>query len=233
MSGPSLPRHCHSFALAYECGLCYHTLEVECRNWVNTVEEIKKITEENTAEEALKETAEANAAESEVAQETSEANVAEAEVSQEAEAKKALPMKWHRFQKNFLLWVLALFCAVRAFLVAGGNIYYGAEIQRLIYTGLPLMRVLDYAFAAYTLAMGVLAVVSAGKLKKGSAKLLTKLNIMMAAAELAYPLLRWLISGLPPMNIQCAALLVVHLLLWRANREYYRNRDYLCSEAKS
>ena len=192
------------------------------------MEEIRKDTEEIVAEDQTVESAEPVQGHTESVQ---EAAAQENTAQENAEAGK-LPMKWHKFQKNFLLWVLALFCAVRAFLIVSGNIYYGAEIQAVIYAGLPLLRALDYAFAAYALAMGVLAIVSAGKLKKGSAVLLTKLNIMMAAGELAYVMLRWLVSGLPPMNMQCAALLIVHVLLWRVNREYYSKRNYLTRKAE-
>jgi len=192
------------------------------------VEEIRKDTEEIVAEDQTAESAEPVQGNTESVQETA---VQENAAQENAEAGK-LPMKWHKFQKNFLLWVLALFCAVRAFLIISGNIYYGAEIQAVIYAGMPLLRILDYAFAAFALAAGVLAVVSAGRLKKGSAHLLTKLNFAMAAGELAYVLLRWAISGLPPMNVQCAALLIVHVLLWRVNREYYSKRNYLTRKAE-
>lgn len=160
-----------------------------------------------------------------------EENIA-AEVQVEA-TPAPMPMAWHKFQKNFLLWLIALFYAARAFLTASGNIYYEASIRDAIYAGMPLLRVLDYIFAAHCATMGALGVISALRLNKGSAGLLLKTNLIMAIGELGYMLIRWLISGLPPVNLQSAALLAVHALLAGLNRAYYRKRTGYAPKEKN
>lgn len=138
-----------------------------------------------------------------------------------------LPMAWHRFQKNFFLWVIALFYCARAFLTASGNIYYEASIRAAVYAGMPLLRILDYAFAAHCAAAAVLCVISAIRVNRHGANLLRKTYIALAAGEAAYMLLRWLVSGLPPVNPQGICLMIAHLLLYFANRSYYRKRNCL------
>ena len=140
---------------------------------------------------------------------------------------KPLPMKWHKFQKNFLLWAVALYMFVRVFLIVSGRIYYEAAIRDAIYAGMPLLRILDYAFAAFLVASGVCLIISACRLNKGSANLLVKVNLIMALGEIAYLMLRWAVTELPPLSLQNIALMIVHLLLWLVNRRYYRNRAYL------
>ena len=170
------------------------------------MEEIRKDTEESIAEEAL--------------------------IREVVPEKKPLPMKWHKFQKNFLLWAAALYMFARVFLTVSGRIYYEAAIRNAVYAGMPLLRVLDYAFAAYLAATGVCLIISACRLNKGRANMLVKVNLIMAAGEMAYLLLRWAVSGLPPLNLQCASLMTAHVLLWRVNRVYYGKRNYLLRKAE-
>ena len=144
----------------------------------------------------------------------------------------AVPMAWHKFQKNFLLWAVMLFYLARAFLIFSGRIYSAASVKDFIYGGMPLLRVLDYAFALHCAACGALLAVSAVRLNGKSADMLTKTNIIMAAGEIAYVLIRWAVTELPPLNLQCAALMIAHVLLWRVNRVYYGKRNYLLRKAE-
>ncbi|MBQ3575690.1 MAG: hypothetical protein IJA26_08455 [Clostridia bacterium] len=161
------------------------------------------------------------------------ASAQDAALSEERANEKApASMAWHKFQKNFLLWLIALLYLLRAFLIASGNIYYEATIRDAVYRGMPLLRALDYLFAAHCTAAGVLGVISAIRLNKGRTGLLLRLHIIMAAAEAAYVLLRWAVSELPPLNIQCAALLIAHVLLWRVNKIYYSRRNDLSGKAE-
>lgn len=136
-----------------------------------------------------------------------------------------MPLAWHRFQKNFLLWLLALGYGARAFLLLSGHIYYNDAVRTAIYRGMPLLRALDYAFAAHCIAAVVLMILSALRLNRGHARPLLRLNIALAAGEALYLLLRWAITGLPPVNAQGLALLAAHALLLWVNRVYYRRRS--------
>lgn len=144
----------------------------------------------------------------------------------------AMPMAWHKFQKNFLLWAIMLFYLVRAFLIFSGRIYSAASVRDVVYGGMPLLRILDYAFGLHCAAAGAFCVISAIRLSKKSADMLAKTHIIMAAGELVYVLIRWAVTELPPLNLQCAALMFAHVLLWRVNRVYYRKRAYLSGKEK-
>ena len=137
-----------------------------------------------------------------------------------------LPMAWHKFQKNFLLWVIALFYLARAFLTATGNIYYEESMLVAVLNALPVLRVLDCVFAAHCAAMVVCLILSALYLNK-NARLLKKTYIALASGEAAYMLIRWAIAGLPPVNLQGMALVAAHLLLFFINQSYYRKRNNL------
>ena len=144
----------------------------------------------------------------------------------------AMPMAWHKFQKNFLLWALMLFYLARVFFIFSGRIYSAASVRDFVYGGMPLLRILDYAFGLHCAAAGAFCIVSAIGLNKKSANMLDKTHIIMAAGEIVYMLLRWAVTGLPPLNLQCAALMLAHVLLWRVNRVYYRKRAYLSGKEK-
>lgn len=163
------------------------------------------------------------------AENIAEAQEAGAEIAPE---RAAMPMAWHKFQKNFLLWVIMLFYLARVFFLFSGRIYFAASVRDFIYGGMPLLRILDYAFGLHCAAAGVFCIVSAIRLNKGSASMLTKTNIIMAAGEMAYVLIRWAMTELPPLNLQCASLMIAHVLLWRVNRVYYGKRNYLLRKAE-
>lgn len=150
-----------------------------------------------------------------------------------AENIEKMPMVWHRFQKNFLLWMIATAYFARAFLIFSGKIYLEEAIRDAVYGGMPLLRVSDYAFAAHCTAGGVFAILSAVRLRH-SARMLIRNNIALCAGEAAYLLLRWAITELPPVNPQGIALMSAHgLLLW-LNIRYYRNRKaYLSRKDKA
>ncbi len=143
-----------------------------------------------------------------------------------------MPLAWHKFQKNFLLWAIMLFYLARAFFIFSGRIYSSATVRDFVYGGMPLLRILDYAFGLHCAAAGALLIVSALRLNKKSADMLDKTHIIMAAGELVYMLVRWAVAGLPPLNLQCAALMIAHVLLWWVNRVYYRKRAYLSGKEK-
>lgn len=150
--------------------------------------------------------------------ENAEADAQEAPLS-ESIAKPS--MVWHGFQRKFLLWLIAAAYFARAFLIFSGNIYLKAEIRDAIYAGMPLLRILDIAFAAHCAAGGIFAILSAVLRKP---RMLIGNNLALCAGEAAYLLLRWAIAELPPINPQGIALMLMHgLLLW-VNVRYYRNR---------
>lgn len=177
---------------------------------------------ENTSSEAAESIAEAcesivKATEASPENMPSEAGESIAEACESAKPS----MVWHGFQKKFLLWLIAAAYFARAFLIFSGNIYLSAEIRAAIYAGIPLLRILDYAFAAHCVLGGVFAILSAVCRKT---RILIGNNIALCAGEAAYLLLRWLLTELPPINPQGIALMLAHgLLLW-ANLRYYRNR---------
>lgn len=196
-------------------------MEEKIRDTENIPEDAERIEANAEAAESIAEAAESivKATDAEASPENTSSEACET-IAEAGESAKP-SMVWHGFQKKFLLWLIAAAYFARAFLIFSGNIYLSAEIRAAIYAGIPLLRILDYVFAAHCVLGGVFAILSAVCRKT---RILIGNNIALCAGEAVYLLLRWLLTELPPINPQGIALMLAHgLLLW-ANLRYYRNR---------
>ena len=137
------------------------------------------------------------------------------------------PMAWHRFLTSFWLWLAALYHAFQAGWMLWGGQYYAAEIRRMAYDGLPMLRAMDWALAVVTAVAAVLCVRSAVALRKrrsAGPRLLRWTYILLLAGQLGFAAGRYLIIGLTPLAASTLGPGAVYLALLLVNGAYYRRR---------
>ena len=146
------------------------------------------------------------------------------------EPNAALPLRWHRFQMHFLLFVMAAAQAFQAYCILSGKMYYTAAVRDQVYAGIPGLRIADIALAALLLMAAALMLAARGKLRKNKWRGVGLLKAAWALAALApamHALARFFIAGLTPLNIGALARLLGCGALLPVNGRYYRRRREL------
>ncbi len=141
-----------------------------------------------------------------------------------------MSLVWHRFLCRFLLWAAALLHLAQAVWLALGGAYQGADIQSAVYTALPALRCIDYGWAACMLGSAVLLIPGAVNLSRLRPSGLTYVLcgwLTAAAANLLRMLLRFAVSGLPPLNVSEIAQTLLQATLAGICAVYYRRRPGL------
>lgn len=146
-----------------------------------------------------------------------------------ARAAAPLPMKWHAFLCYAALWVIALISLYRGFtnLFGSGQGADGAQFYRMF----PLMRHIDAAFGIVSLAVAVLAVLSAvfliKKRKKGPVLLIVTLALLVVY-KLLFELLSIAVAAETPAKyaqiVRLAFVCCAYALLIVLNVIYYKKR---------
>lgn len=139
-------------------------------------------------------------------------------------------MKWHRFLTKGYLWIAAAYHLFQAIWILGGKIYYEPSAKDALYADMPAMHMLDTRFAVLLIAGALLLILSCVHLarkKKSGIALLKGAYILLSLSFIAYPVVRLLISGMPPLNFPCIGQAVSALTLLFVNRSYYRKRSCL------
>ena len=137
------------------------------------------------------------------------------------------PLAWHRFLYRFLLWLAALLRLIQAAWLAVGGAYQSVAVQVAVYAALPALRYVDYAWAACMVASApllVLAAIHLRKLRKKGLKLLIWGWLIAAGGNLLRMLLRFIISGLPPLNLSEISQVLLQVILTLVCITYYRRR---------
>ena len=145
------------------------------------------------------------------------------------------PLAWHRFLYRFLLWIAALLHLLQAAWMMVGGVYQGADIQSAVYTALPALQYIDYARAACLVISAPLLVLAAVQLKKQHKKGLALLTwgwLLAAGGNLSGMLLRFIISGLPPLNLSEISQVLLQAILVVICVIYYRRRPDLFGGTK-
>ena len=139
-------------------------------------------------------------------------------------------MHWHGFLTKFMLYLAAAYHVFQAVWILLGKIYYETAARDVIYADMPALRIADYGFAALLVCAAVLQVCAAVQLLRRKRKgigCIKAAYIMLAAAVPAHVLARFLISGLPPLNLPAFAQTAAYLALLGVNALYYRRRSEL------
>ena len=146
-----------------------------------------------------------------------------------------MSLAWHRFLCRFLLWAAALLHSAQAVWLALGGAYQGADIQAAVYAALPALRCIDYGRAACMLVAAVLLILGAVSLNRLRLRGLTYVLcgwLTAAAANLVRMLLRFAVSGLPPLNVSEIAQILLQATLADICVVYYRRRPGLFAESE-
>jgi len=138
-----------------------------------------------------------------------------------------IPMRWHGFQIKFMLVAAAAVHILQTCWIFLGKIYYTDEIRRQVYAGIPNMRFVDYSLALCLLAAAFMQIIARSRLAKfhsSGVKLLLGAYIVLAAAQPAYAIARFLFTGLSPISIPIVGGLIAYTALAFINKTYYAKR---------
>lgn len=140
---------------------------------------------------------------------------------------EAAPMRWHGFLVKCMLWIAAAWHLFQAAWILTGKIYYTPAVRDAIYAGTPAMRIIDYVLAAALVAAAAVQLWARSllaKYKPRGVKCLCGTYILLAAAQFAYALARFLAAGLTPLSIPVIGRMIACIALLLVNRSYYGKR---------